>query len=138
MSTDALHSLVTSAIWRAEQLEEHGVGSAPLAWAEVSSLEEELAAALPVSQPEGRIARRGAVRAALKARDYARAQILLQRYLAEEDAPQALRKALCEMLEEDARALASRFRYAAQHHAVDDARDLARRLQQGGAFGLAA
>jgi hypothetical protein len=138
MSTDVLCSLVTSAIWRAEQLEEHGVGSAPLAWAEVSSLEEELASALPVSQPEGRIARRGAVRAALKARDYTRAQNLVHRYLAEEDAPQALRTSLREILEEDARALASRFRYAAKHHAVDDARDLARRLQQGGAFGLAA
>lgn len=87
MSTDSLHSLVTSAIWRAEQLEEHGVSSAPLAWAEVASLEEELAAALPVLQPEGRIARRGAVRAALKARDYTRAHDLAQRYLADKDAP---------------------------------------------------
>ena len=138
MSTDSLHSLVTSAIWRAEQLEEHGVSSAPLAWAEVASLEEELATVLPVSQPEGRIARRGAVRAALKARDYARAQTLTQRYLADEDAPRSLRTALREILEEDARALAGRFRYAAKHHAVDDARELARRLQQGGAFNLAA
>ncbi len=138
MSTDVLHSLVTAAIWRAEQLEEHGVSSAPLAWAEVSSLEEELAAALPVAQPEGRIARRGAVRAALKARDYARAQTLAQRYLAEEHAPKTLRTALRAILEEDAQTLASRFRYAARHHGVDDARVLARRLQQGGAFGLAA
>lgn len=87
MSTDSLHSLVTAAIWRAEQLEEHGVSSAPLAWAEVSLLEEELAKAIPISQPEGRIARRGAVRAALKARKYARAYALAQQYLAEEDAP---------------------------------------------------
>ena len=138
MSTDALHSLVTSAIWRAEQLEEHGVSSALLAWAEVSSLEEELAAALPVSQPEGRIARRGAVRAALKARDFARAHTLAQRYLADEDAPKSLRTALRGMLDEETRALASRFRYAAKHHGVDDARALARQLQEGGAFNLAA
>jgi len=138
VSTDALHSLVTSAIWRAEQLEEHGVSSALLAWAEVSSLEEELAAALPVSQPEGRIARRGAVRAALKARDFARAHTLAQRYLADEDAPKSLRTALRGMLDEETRALASRFRYAAKHHGVDDARALARQLQEGGAFNLAA
>jgi hypothetical protein len=138
MSIDSLHSLVTSAIWRAEQLDEHGVSSAPLAWAEVSALEEELAAALPVSQSEGRIARRGAVRAALKARDYVRAQTLIQRYLADEEAPQALRAAFREMLEEDVRFLASRFRYAAKHHEIHDARALAHHLQQGGAFGLAA
>jgi hypothetical protein len=138
VSTDSLYSLVTGAIWRAEQLEDHKVSSAPLAWAEVSKLEEELATALPVSQPEGRIARRGAVRAALKARDYGRAQALAQRYLAEKEAPKSLRAALREILAEDARSLAERFRYAAKHHAVREARDLARRLQQGGAFGLAA
>lgn len=138
MSTDALNTLVTGAIWRAERLEEQRLGSAPLAWAEVSSLEEQLAGALPASDVEGRIARRGAVRAALKARDYTRALALTQRYLAEEEAPQSLRAELHEILAEDARALASRFRYAAKHHAVDDARKMARRLQQGGAFGLAA
>jgi hypothetical protein len=138
VSTDTLHSLVTTAIWRAERLEDHGIGSAALAWAEVSSLEEQLATALPVSQAEGRIARRGAVRAALKARDYGHAYALAQRYLADENIPESLRAAIAEILEEDARTLASRFRYAARHHAVDEARNLARRLQQGGAFGLAA
>jgi hypothetical protein len=138
VSTDSLHALVTGAIWRAEQLEEHRVGSAPLAWAEVSSLEQELASALPVSLPEGRIARRGAVLASLKARDYARAHTLVERYLADQEAPKELRAALRSMLEEDARTLAGQFRYAAKHHAVREARDLARRLQRGGAFGLAA
>jgi hypothetical protein len=94
VSTDLLNTLVTGAIWRAEQLEEQGISSAPLAWAEVSSLEEELAKALPASDPEGRIARRGAVRAALKARDFARAQALVERYLAEKDATRALRATL--------------------------------------------
>jgi hypothetical protein len=37
------------------------------------------------SEPEGRIARRGAVRAALKAQDFARAEALAERYLAEVD-----------------------------------------------------
>ena len=139
LSTESLHSLVTAAIWRAERLEEHGVGSAPSAWAEVSSLEEKLAAILPVSQPEGRIARRGAVRAALKARDYSRAEALAERYLVEEDAPKSLGTAIRRILEEDARALASRYPHiAAKQHAVDDARGMARWLQQRGAFGLAA
>jgi hypothetical protein len=136
VSTDLLNTLVTSAIWRAEQLEEQGIGSVPLAWAEVSSLEEGLAKALPASQPEGRIARRGAVRAALKARDFARAQALAERYLAEKDATKALRAALRQLLQEDARTLADRFRHATK--AVEDARSLARWLQEGGAFGLAA
>lgn len=136
MSTDLLNTLVTGAIWRAEQLEEHGVGSAPLAWAEVSSLEEELAKAIPVTQPEGRIARRGAVRAALKARDFDRARSLTERFLAEKDVTRTLRSALRQMLEDDARTLADRFRHAAG--AVQDARNLARWLQEGGAFGLAA
>ena len=138
MNTDSLHSLVSGAIWRAEQLEARRMASAPAAWAEVSSLEEQLASALPVSQPEGRIARRGAVRAALKAREHARAQALAERYLAENKAPDSLGAALREMLEEEANGLAGRFRYAAKHHDIQDARDLARQLQRGGAFGLAA
>ena len=137
VSTDSLHTLVTAAIWRAEQIEEHGIGSAPQAWEEVSAFEEDLAAAIPVSQPEGRIARRGAVRAALKARNFERALELTYRYLAEPGAPESLRAAIREILDEDARALAGRFRYAARHHAVADARYLAGRLQQRGPFGLA-
>jgi len=136
MSIDLLNTLVTSAIWRAERLDEHGVVSSPLAWAEVSSLEEELAKAIPASQPEGRIARRGAVRAALKARDFARAQALAERFLAEKDVTRTLRMALRQLLEEDARSLADRFRHAAK--AVNEARGLALWLQEGGAFGLAA
>jgi hypothetical protein len=138
MSLDSLHTLVTGAIWRAEQLEEHQVSSAPLAWTEVSRLEEELARALPASLPEGRIARRGAVRAALKARDFARADMLAERYLTEREAPESLRATLRELLEEEARALAGQFRYAAKQHAVREAREIARRLHQAGAFGLAA
>jgi hypothetical protein len=136
VSTDLLNTLVTGAIWRAEQLEEQGIGSVSLAWAEVSSLEEKLATALPTSQPEGRIARRGAVRAALKAGNFARAQALTERFLAEKEATRTLRAALRQLLEEDARSLADRFRHAAK--AVNEARGLARWLQEGGAFGLAA
>ena len=138
VETDNLNVLVTGAIWRAEQLEAQGLRSSPQAWAEVSSLEEGLAKMLPVSESEGRIARRGAVRAALKAADYARAHALAEGYAAEEDAPRSLKAALRKILEEDAQALASRFRYAAKHHSPREARDLARRFCEAGAFGLAA
>lgn len=136
MSTDLLNTLVTGAIWRAERLEEHGIGSAPLAWAEVSSLEEELAKAIPASQPEGRIARRGAVRAALKAQNFDRARLLTESFLADKDVTRTLRSALRQILDDDTRTLAGRFHHAAG--AVQDARTLARWLQEGGAFGLAA
>lgn len=136
MSTDLLNTLVTSAIWRAEQLDEQGVSSV-LAWAEVSSLEEELAKAIPASQPEGRIARRGAVRAALKAQDFERARNLTKRYLAEKDATRTLKAALRQLLEDDARSLADRFRHTSSD-AVQSAREVARWLQEGGPFGLAA
>jgi hypothetical protein len=138
VETDALNTLVSGAIWRAEQLEAHGIRSASQAWAEVSSLEEELAKALPVADSEGRIARRGAVRAALKAGDYARAHALADGYFAEEAVPRSLKAALRKILKEDAQAMASGFRYAAKHHSLREARDLARRFRETGAFGLAA
>ena len=137
VETDTLNSLVSGAIWRAEQLEAHQI-RASQAWAEVSSLEEELAKVLAVSEPEGRIARRGAVRAALKAADYTRAHALAESYAAEGAAPESLRAVLREILEEDARGMANRFRYAAKHHSLREARDLARRFREAGAFGLAA
>ena len=138
METDALNALVSGAIWRAEQLENHGIRSAAQAWAEVSSLEEELAKVLPASESEGRISRRGAVRAALKAGDYARAHALTDGYLSEDDAPRSLKTALRKILEDDSQAIANRFRYASKHHSVREAQDLARRFREAGAFGLAA
>jgi len=138
MEIDILHSLVTGAIWRAEQLDDRGVASAAQAWAEVSVLEEKLADAIPATDPEGRIARRGAVRAALKAGDYARGQSLTELYRSDKTAPKALKTALQELVEEDERAMASRFCFAAKQHPVHEARELARRFRKAGAFGLAA
>lgn len=137
VETDALNTLVSGAIWRAEQLEARGI-RAVQAWAEVSSLEEELAKALPLTQSEGRIARRGAVRAALKAEDYVRAYSLAESYCGEEAAPESLKTALLEILKEDSQTMAAGFQYAAKHHNLSEARDLARRFREGGAFGLAA
>lgn len=137
VDADTLHTLVSSAIWRAEQLEDRGVSSAPLAWAEVSQLEEQLAGAFPLSEPEGKIARRGAVRAALKAGEYARARTLADRFSAEDGVPRALKVAFRKMLEEDAGAVAGRYPYAAKRHRIEDARQLAGLLREGGPFGLA-
>ena len=137
MDTDTLNTLVSEAIWRAEQLEDLRIPSSR-EWTEVSSLEEELANALPVSDLEGRIARRGAVSAALKAGDYTRAQALADSYLCDRDAPESLKAALYEILEEDSEALATGFRYAAKHHSLREARELARWFRESGAFGLAA
>jgi hypothetical protein len=138
VEADVLNTLVSGAIWRAEQLEAHGIRPASQAWAEVSSLEEELAKAIPASESEGRIARRGAVRAALKAGDFSRANALTDRYVAEEASPRSLKTALRKILEEDAQAIVGRFRFASKHHTLREAQDLARRFREAGAFGLVA
>ena len=138
MPSEALNALVTSAIWRAQQLEAHGIGSASQAWAEVSFVEEKLAKTFPISHGEGRIARRGAVRAALKAGDYTRAQELSDSYATEKGATKALKAALREMLAEDAREMETRFRFASKHLRAGEARQLARHFHEAGAFGLAA
>lgn len=137
MPSEALNALVTSAIWRAQQLEKLGIGSASQAWAEVSSVEEELAKTIPTSQGEGRIARRGAVRAALKAGDYTRAQELSDSYANEKGASNALKTALREMLSEDSKEMESRFRFASKQLRAGEARQLARYFHETGAFGLA-
>jgi hypothetical protein len=137
VDTDTLNTLVTGAIWRAEELESRGIPSVS-AWAEVSSLEEDLARARTVSEGQGRIARRGAVRAALKAGEYTRAYALADQYLAEEGAPESLKTALREILDENAQAIAGGFQYALKHHSVREAQGLADRLRATGAFGLAA
>lgn len=95
---DSLYALVTGAIWRAERLDEEASGASFAAWEEVSRLEERLAAILPAVQPEGIIARRGAVRAAIKAGDVGRAQALVERFTAEEGAPSGLRRNLHQIL----------------------------------------
>jgi hypothetical protein len=58
VDTDTLNTLVTEAIWRAEELEALGIPTSA-AWKDVSAIEEELAKAFPVSDGQGRIARRG-------------------------------------------------------------------------------
>jgi hypothetical protein len=93
---DVLYPLVSDAIWRAEQLEGD---AAARAWAEVSILEDRVAHVIPHSDLEGRIARRGAVRAALKAGDPDRAWELVERYAAEPGAPEDLEAELREIVD---------------------------------------
>lgn len=136
MAVDLLHTMVSSAIWRAEQLDELG-REAVSSWLEVSRLEEELSTLLPATEPEGRIARRGAVRAALKAHDFIRAQNLVSRY-ADEGVSEPLRKEYREALKANAKLLSDQFPHAAKHHRPTDVQRMASLLVERGPFFLAA
>ena len=83
MNLETLYPLVTESIRRAELLEDLGAPGAATAHLDVSLIEEKIAESLPASNPEGAVARRGAVRAALAAKDFARAQALATRFTAE-------------------------------------------------------
>jgi hypothetical protein len=135
MDTDTLNTLVTEAIWRAQALGTLGTATSQ-AWREVSAIEEALAKVIPASDGQGRIARRGAVSAALEAGNYDRALALADAYVAEEAAPESLKMGLQEILEEADQAMKNRFQHAAKH--LREARVLARRFREAGPFGLAA
>ncbi len=102
MGVDTLHTLVSAAICREQQLEGLGTGAAPPAWTEVCALDEGLAQAIPTVRPEGRIARREAACGALNAGERAPAHELAQRCSDEHEACDALRGTLQEMPEADA------------------------------------
>ena len=94
MSVETLYPMVSAAIQRAEDLEDRGAPGSKEAFLDVSRLEEQIAETLPASDPEGALARRGAVRAALSAHDPARARQLIDRYLADTECDQQLRSDL--------------------------------------------
>ena len=133
MDIEALYPLVTEAIRRAEALEDLGAPGTRIAQMDVSKLEEEIAKLLPASDPEGALARRGAVRAALAARDFSRARQLAAHYQAEKDTDRQLSSALAGMLEEASRKVGlGRFAAAVKRFGDEAIRDLARvRIQQG-------
>jgi DNA anti-recombination protein RmuC len=83
VSLELLYPQVSEAIRRAETLEDLRDPGASSAYLDVSLIEERIAEALPATDPEGALARRGAVRAALSANDFARAQQLVEKFLAE-------------------------------------------------------
>jgi TIR domain len=97
MDIDTLYPLVTDAIRRAEVLDELSAPGARNAYLDVSLLEESIASLLPASDGEGQIARRGAVSAAISAREHRRAEELAIRYSSEESVNDALRRDLDEL-----------------------------------------
>lgn len=100
MSIEFLYPLVTEAIRRAETLEELRAPGARSAYLDVSLLEERVTEVLPASDPEGAVARRGAVRAALTAREMARARQLAERFLDEAGCDADLQTDLRQLLEQ--------------------------------------
>ena len=99
MSIEDLYPRVTEAIERAQALEDAGdVDACRLAYREVSIIEEAIAAERPSSTIQGDVARCGAVSAALKSGDDARARELARRYL-DENLPPKTREYLLELIE---------------------------------------
>lgn len=100
-------------------------------------LEEEIAKLIPAKEAEGRIARRGTVRAALRAEDHIRADDLVRRYTAEEGASKSLCTDLRKILKEDVEGLFEQFPFATKHYRPNDVRKLANQLREYGPFSLA-
>lgn len=135
MSIAFLYPLVTEAIRRAETLEDLRAPGVHAAYLDVSLLEEKVAEFLPASDPEGALARRGAVRAALAARELGRAQQLAERFLAEADADAELQAGLRSLFEETEHSTAVRFPRVAETVGMSEVRRLARaRNEQGAPF----
>lgn len=98
MNVDELYVRVSEAIQHANRLDDLGAQGAASAHLVVSKLEEQITALLPASDPEGALARRGAVRAAVAAGDWDRARRLTARFLSQDVDPR-LRAQLGELLD---------------------------------------
>lgn len=133
MSLDLLYPLITEAIRRAETLDDLRAPGAHSAHLDVSLLEERVAELLPASDPEGALARRGAVRAALAAREFARAQQLAERFLAETETDTELQAELLRLTEQAERSVAARYPHVAATFGMLEVRRLARELIEQGA-----
>lgn len=136
MQLDILRTLVTGSIWKAQELEAMGL-PADSAWLEVSRIEEKLAEALPLASAEGRVARRGALRSALKAGDAVRAAQLAQRLFEEARQDPAMTADLLEIQQKALTHLQERFPHAAQRTSIAAVQGFARRNLAQGSFGLA-
>jgi hypothetical protein len=135
MSIEFLYPLITEAIRRAEVLEDLRAPGARSAHLDVSLLEEKIAEILPASDPEGGLARRGAVRAALAAKETVRAQQLAERFLAEAGSDAELRPELLQLLEQAERSVANRFPHVVASFGMQEVRRLAQAfIQQGAPF----
>ncbi len=135
MSIEFLYPLITEAIRRAETLEDLRAPGTRSAYVDVSLLEERVTEFLPASEPEGALARRGAVRAALAAGELSRAQQLAERFLAEDKCDAELRAELLQLLERAERSTATRFPTVAATLGLQEIRRVARAfIQQGAPF----
>lgn len=93
-----LYERVTAAILAAEKAEAaDNPGATADAYLNVSFLEDEIAKLLPATEPEGEVARRGAITAALSARLYLRAVALAECYLADTAVSLELRTQLMDL-----------------------------------------
>jgi hypothetical protein len=133
MSLEFLYPLVTEAIRRAEFLEDLHAPGVYTAYSDVSLLEEKVAELLPASDPEGALARRGAVRAALAARELGRARQLAERFLAEAQGDAEVQAGLRRLFEETEHSTALRFPRVAETVGMAEVRRLARALNEQGA-----
>ena len=123
MDLETLYPLVTEAIRRAEVFEDLHAPGARDAWRDVSRLEERITRILPASDPEGAIARRGAVRAAIAGGECERACDLVTRFKAEDDVSvtlvaelEALRQRATVMSRQQTAVLRSRYPGAFARH----------------------
>jgi hypothetical protein len=133
VSIEILYPLITEAIRRAETLEDLRAPGARSAYVDLLLLEERAAAVLPASDPEGAVARRGSVGAALAAKDLARARQLVERFLAEDGIDPELRDDLLAFAEQAERSIAARYPHVAASVGFAEVRRLARALIQQGA-----
>lgn len=109
LTEDELDLLVSTAIRRAEILEDVDSGLAADAWQETMVYEQQLAEITRPEELAGGVARVGAVRAALAAGRRSEAARLAALYLGETQLPAERRAAIGHALEEDQEWLAKRF-----------------------------
>jgi len=139
MDLETLYPLVTEAIRRAEVFDEIGAPGVLHAYLDVSLLEESIAKLLPQSDVEGAIARRGAVRAAISAREYRRAADLVSRFTAEGGMDDVARAALTSLGEEalsfvaqEERTMTARYPRASAQYGIAEVRRVAREYYEQG------
>lgn len=136
-TAELYYPLVTEAIRKAETLEDLGAPGTAQAYLDVSLLEERIAHDLPAADPEGALARRGAVRAALSARNFERARQLIDRYLAEAESRDngELREEMSELRRQVEASSTARFPHAMERYGPFEIQRVARAfIQQAAPF----
>ena len=140
MDVESLYPLVTEAIRRAEVLADLNAPGVRSAHLDVSLLEERIAGFLPASDPEGAIARRGAVRAAIEAHEFQRARQLADQFTSQDGVSDALRATLHQLADEASKLalhgselIAMRYPRASARFGIDEIRRVAQQFSGQGA-----